>query len=379
MPATDPRTATAITRTLRQLWPTPMRLATTIKADGTAQITVGSGGQLYADALGPHLEHATGRAWTFTSVRRLAGNGAAIRIIYTPDTSAATRQRIIDAYAHLTQGQTGVFVNLCDLRDQLPGTAIDNDLIDMYVTQQANLVPRADNAAVTDADRSACVHVGDEDKHRIAIFELAAPVAASSSFTSADTSEASMTHGPITAAAITAGTEAQCAGRTYNCPKRADHPGDCVPTEFTWNIPADWTLANQAHFSRQLDHGAYVARDMETHPSFGTEHMPTMFTNYDKASRLELGRSVAALAAYADFLAATVAAVAIQNGQKPTSADADAEVDALRAAVELHQPQLSDKYGRPTDSVDDAKTIRCGECRESVPVEGCKTWRAAHS
>ena len=55
-----------------------------------------------------------------------------------------------------------------------------------------------------------------------------------------------------------------------------------------------------------------------------------------------------------------------------------AELDLLRAAVELHRPQLINKYGSPADKVSDAKWIRCGECRESVPIEGCKTWRTAH-
>ncbi len=54
------------------------------------------------------------------------------------------------------------------------------------------------------------------------------------------------------------------------------------------------------------------------------------------------------------------------------------ELAALRAAVELHRPQLLNRYGGPTDKVEDAKWIRCDECHESVPVEGCKTWRTAH-
>ncbi len=67
----------------------------------------------------------------------------------------------------------------------------------------------------------------------------------------------------------------------------------------------------------------------------------------------------------------------------PTAADAEllalrAELDRLRAAVELHRPRLLDKYARPTDDPAAAKWIRCGECNESVPAEGCKTWQAAH-
>lgn len=289
MPATDSRrTAAAITRTLRQLWPAPMRLATTIKADGTAEITVGVSGKFYADALGRDLQQATGRTWTFTSVRRLAGNGAAIRIIYTPAEAEPTP------------------------------TTPDEPL------------------------------------------------------------EAPVTHGPITTAAITAGTEAPCTDRSYNCPMRAGHPGDCVSTEFSWDVPATWALANQQHFGRKIRDGQAIAWDMQTHPSFGTEHMATMFDDYDAKHGLEPGQSMAAVAAYADFLNATVAATAIQNGQKPASTE-DSETNALRAAVELHRPQLINKYGQPADSADDAKWIRCGECRESVPADGCRTWRAARS
>lgn len=55
-----------------------------------------------------------------------------------------------------------------------------------------------------------------------------------------------------------------------------------------------------------------------------------------------------------------------------------AQLAGLRAAVELHRPQLFNKYGQPTDKAEDAKWIRCGECHEIVPVEGCKTWRTAY-
>lgn len=54
------------------------------------------------------------------------------------------------------------------------------------------------------------------------------------------------------------------------------------------------------------------------------------------------------------------------------------ELARLRAAVELHRPTLYNKHGRPTDRVEDAKHIRCGECGRSVPAEGCTTWRTAH-
>ena len=52
-------------------------------------------------------------------------------------------------------------------------------------------------------------------------------------------------------------------------------------------------------------------------------------------------------------------------------------VAALRAAVELHRPQMYDRYARATRDVDAMKWTRCAECRDTVPPEGCKTWRTA--
>lgn len=80
------------------------------------------------------------------------------------------------------------------------------------------------------------------------------------------------------------------------------------------------------------------------------------------------------------------------NIPAPTAPAADAELDAiqqqndaietelaaLRAAVELHRPALLNKHAQPTNDPADAKWIRCNACHESVPANGCETWRAAH-
>lgn len=52
-------------------------------------------------------------------------------------------------------------------------------------------------------------------------------------------------------------------------------------------------------------------------------------------------------------------------------------LESLTAAVELHRPAFLDKYGNKTDDPSAARWIRCTECRESVPAEGCLTWRTA--
>jgi len=49
----------------------------------------------------------------------------------------------------------------------------------------------------------------------------------------------------------------------------------------------------------------------------------------------------------------------------------------LLAAVELHRPQGYDRFYRATGDPEEAVQYRCGECRQSVPAEGCKTWRTA--
>jgi len=54
-------------------------------------------------------------------------------------------------------------------------------------------------------------------------------------------------------------------------------------------------------------------------------------------------------------------------------------LESLTAAVELHRPAYLDKYGQKTADPASAKWIRCGECRESVPAEGCRTWKTANA
>ncbi len=54
------------------------------------------------------------------------------------------------------------------------------------------------------------------------------------------------------------------------------------------------------------------------------------------------------------------------------------ELARLRAAVELHRPQMFDKYGHRTDAPAKARNIRCGPCAMNVPAAGCPTWKTAY-
>jgi len=81
------------------------------------------------------------------------------------------RDNILTAYRGLTDGP-GRFVNLTDLRAALAPYdynrgVLDDVLIAVHVDQHVNLVPRADNLSVTDADRQAAVWCGGEYKHRL--------------------------------------------------------------------------------------------------------------------------------------------------------------------------------------------------------------------
>lgn len=102
--------------------------------------------------------------------------------------------------------------------------------------------------------------------------------------------------------AISAGTEAECPKN--NCPKRLGHHDRHDTAEIAWTVPADWTLANQIHFSRQLQHGAHIASDMRSHPSYG-DGMERMFADYDHRAGLDAGASRSALTAFADWAAAS--------------------------------------------------------------------------
>jgi hypothetical protein len=56
--------------------------------------------------------------------------------------------------------------------------------------------------------------------------------------------------------------------------------------------------------------------------------------------------------------------------------------ESMKAAIELHRPVLYDRWGNVTSdpqSVSAKFGQRCAECRESVPAEGCRTWKAANA
>lgn len=60
-------------------------------------------------------------------------------------------------------------------------------------------------------------------------------------------------------------------------------------------------------------------------------------------------------------------------------ADLAAERQAMQRVIALHQPKFWNRYYRPTDDRTEASSARCDECRETVPLDGCKTFRAALS
>ena len=85
----------------------------------------------------------------------------------TPQEMAA---RILAAYRQLA-AEPGVFVTIADLTDLagIPAGKLAETLIRMYVSQQVNLVPRANQAILTDRERQAAIWCGGEYKHLVAM------------------------------------------------------------------------------------------------------------------------------------------------------------------------------------------------------------------
>ncbi len=172
------------------------------------------------------------------------------------------------------------------------------------------------------------------------------------------TKEPTLTHGPITEAAITAGTEQGCT--TYNCPMRINHPGDHdqISDLSPWTVPVTWTLSDQMTRSRMLQHGERIAQDLRTR--FLT-NLPWVFSDFDQKAGLELGQSEQALAAYADWLIAITVATQAERVVK-MHADAPHYMSRPCGATE----------GAVTSSAEDTKCNGCvnwmfglAECAET--------------
>jgi hypothetical protein len=78
---------------------------------------------------------------------------------------------ITSSYLQLA-GEPGKFVKLRELRARLsdvPRDELDSALERLYRVQQVNLVPQANQQALTEADRESAVRIGGEAKHMISI------------------------------------------------------------------------------------------------------------------------------------------------------------------------------------------------------------------
>lgn len=79
--------------------------------------------------------------------------------------------RVTAAYAVLTPGP-GEFVKLRELRAHLtdiPRSALDGALTSMFTARRVNLIPQANQSALTAEDREAALRLGGEHKHLISI------------------------------------------------------------------------------------------------------------------------------------------------------------------------------------------------------------------
>ncbi len=89
-----------------------------------------------------------------------------------------TQERPVDiaeliraAYLRLAS-EPGKFVKLRELRAELsdvPRSELNSSLEGMYRAQQVNLVPQANQQALTQADRESALRIGGEAKHMISI------------------------------------------------------------------------------------------------------------------------------------------------------------------------------------------------------------------
>ena len=80
--------------------------------------------------------------------------------------------RLIETAYHGLANAPGKFVKISELRAQLAGVSradLDAALEAMYRSQRVNLIPQANQQALSDADREAALRIGDEFKHLILV------------------------------------------------------------------------------------------------------------------------------------------------------------------------------------------------------------------
>jgi hypothetical protein len=88
-----------------------------------------------------------------------------------PEEPRDIAELISAAYRRLAS-EPGKFVKLRELRAELsdvPRSELDSPLEEMYRAQQVNLVPQANQQALTQADRESALRIGGEAKHMISI------------------------------------------------------------------------------------------------------------------------------------------------------------------------------------------------------------------
>jgi hypothetical protein len=360
MPAT---TATAITRELRTIWPSPTRLSTRITADGTAEITTGIGGRLHADNIGRYLERATGRPWTFVKVTALRGSTGAVRITYalSADDEPTVAEQITEKIAGLATRPGGT-VSLVDLALALPGIDVATFVQTLLVLDGARVVQleaAPDQRSLTHLDCARAINVGGSRKHLVRLIDTtdAAPDPAPA------TPEPHLPRNAITEAARVAGTEKEC--DTYNCPKRAGHPDEHERTDLRlWKTPVTWTLACQMQFSRFLQHGYHATNDLRFQLILSSGRQPEVFAEYDRKADLEPGETERAIAAYADWLNAVLLVTEAQRVAKEHR-DAPHYVSRPCGATQ----------GDVTTSAD---AVRCTPCLNWIAAQGeCAETRQA--
>ncbi|MGH3248148.1 MAG: hypothetical protein ACRDOI_18385 [Trebonia sp.] len=123
-------------------------------------------GALYAvlGGLARHLD-ATGQSPADIFRRRSADEAAS-----SPQ-GEDVEKLVMETY-HELAAEPGEFVKLRELRDRLSVVArpdLDSALEGMYRAQRINLVPQANQQALTDADRQSALRVGGEFKHLLSV------------------------------------------------------------------------------------------------------------------------------------------------------------------------------------------------------------------
>jgi len=89
----------------------------------------------------------------------------------TPPSTSDIESRIHSAYHRLAR-EPKAFVSLTRLRADLAGLdrgAVDDVLSSLYREQKINLIPEANQKALTGEDRSAALHIGGQNRNHMAI------------------------------------------------------------------------------------------------------------------------------------------------------------------------------------------------------------------